>query len=93
MWLNFSSVADEKIRNTQAEITRIRKEILDLTLYGEIRVDGEMPVEEAPVVATPEKTAKNSAKIHKTGHRNTRAGKNEPIFSESDLEEAPMPSK
>lgn len=93
-----SAEDDEKIRNAEAEITRLRKEILDLTLYGEIRVDGETPVEgempsEQPVVATPETTAKNSATLHKTGRRTTRAGKNEPIFSESDLEEAPMPSK
>lgn len=85
---------DIKIQNTEDEINRLRREILDLTLYGEVRAVEEIvdPTEQ-PIVATPESTAKNTAVIHKSGHRKTRANKNEPIFSESDLKEVPMPSK
>lgn len=84
----------QRIENVEIEIVQLRKELLDLTLYGEIRSDGEEPVaEEEPTVAKPGKIRKNEATLHKTGHRTTRAGKNESIFSESDLEEAPMPQK
>jgi len=83
---------DVKIQELESQISTLRREILELTLFKEIKEAAESsaePVEDAEPV--PEKGQAILSKPGKSGKRTERAKKTEPIFNQSDLDKAPMP--
>ena len=86
---------DARIQEIEGEISTLRKQILELTLFKEIRDSAEMPEEEEDktLPTVQKEMPRNTAILSKSGKRKERAKKTEPIFNQSDLDNAPMPSK
>jgi len=85
---------DLKIQELEKQISTLRREILELTLFKEIKSAEEGSGIVEAEKDSDQKPSDNSATVSKkgtNGKRTGRAKKTEPIFNQSDLENAPMP--
>lgn len=74
-----------RVLELEAQIAQLKKDVLDLNLYGELQ-----SVQVSDPAPLPE-MAENMPEKKEGAPRTERAGKHEPIFGQKDLEEAPMP--